>query len=125
VEPGSGIPLHFFFPSHHQFLEYPMANDFPRGKPLQNCPHASCGRGNRTCLKLAAGEKCLKTHYATHFDWVLAMAACMDDFTRLRALVKNPSEEETECFTMICNAFEWRIEESFAEEAAAKYRDVR
>ena len=52
-----------------------MTDNYARVKPLVTCPHALCGRGNKACRKLAAGNACLKTHFATHHDWDKFMCA--------------------------------------------------
>ena len=71
-----------------------MTNSYARVKPLGTCPHASCGRGNKACRKLAAGNACLKTHFATHHDWEEFMTARFGDLDRFTAALGELSEEE-------------------------------
>ncbi|HLA02757.1 MAG TPA: hypothetical protein VJ019_08345 [Aestuariivirga sp.] len=71
-----------------------MTDNYPRVKPLGTCPHASCGRGNKACRKLAAGNACLKTHFATHHDWKNFMIARLDDLERFTDALGKLDEEE-------------------------------
>ena len=71
-----------------------MTDVYARVKPLGTCPHASCGRGDKACRKLAAGNACLKTHFATHDDWERFMTARFDDLDRFTAALGKLSEEE-------------------------------
>ena len=71
-----------------------MTDSYARVKPLGTCPHASCGRGNKACRKLAAGIACLKTHFATHHDWEEFMSSGFDDLDRFTARLGKLSEEE-------------------------------
>ena len=71
-----------------------MTDSYPRVKPLGTCPHASCGRGNKACRKLAAGKACLKTHFATHHDWEAFMISRFDDLERFTDALGKLNEEE-------------------------------
>ena len=71
-----------------------MTDCYARVKPLGTCQHASCGRGNKACRKLAAGKACLKTHFATHHDWDKFMCAGFDDLDRFTARLGKFSEDE-------------------------------
>jgi hypothetical protein len=71
-----------------------MTDSYARVKPLVKCPHASCGRGNKACRKLAAGKACLKTHFATHHDWEEFMIARFDDLERFMVVLGKLNEEE-------------------------------
>ena len=71
-----------------------MTDSYARVKPLGTCPHASCARGDKTCQRLAAGNACLKTHFATHRDWEAFMAARFDDLARFRSVLGKLSEDE-------------------------------
>ena len=72
-----------------------MTDSYARVKPLVKCPHASCGRGNKACRKLAAGNDCLKTHFATHHDWEEFMISRFDDLERFTNVLRPLSEEES------------------------------
>ena len=71
-----------------------MTDSYARVKPLGTCPHASCGRGNKACRKLAAGRACLKTHFATHHDWEEFMISRFDDLQRFTDALGKLNEEE-------------------------------
>ncbi len=71
-----------------------MTDSYARVKPLVKCSHASCGRGDKSCRKLAAGKACLKTHFATHHDWEEFMIARFDDLERFTDVLRPLSEEE-------------------------------
>ncbi|MDP1703005.1 MAG: hypothetical protein Q8L53_18855 [Aestuariivirga sp.] len=71
-----------------------MTDSYPRVKPLGTCPHTSCGRGDKTCRKLAAGNACLKTHFATHHDWEQFMVARFNDLERFTNALGKLDEEE-------------------------------
>ena len=71
-----------------------MTDCYARVKPLGTCQHASCGRGNKACRKLAAGNTCLKTHFATHHDWEEFMISRFDNLERFTAVLGKLSEEE-------------------------------
>jgi hypothetical protein len=71
-----------------------MTDNYPRVKPLATCPHASCGRGNKACRKLAAGKACLKTHFATHRDWEAFMLSRFADLERFTDALGELNEEE-------------------------------
>jgi hypothetical protein len=88
-----------------------MTDTFPRERPRDTCPHASCGRGNKTCQKLGAGKTCLKTHFATFHDWEEFMISRFNDLTRLRIVLKNPNAEESESLEVIFHALAQRIDD--------------
>ena len=71
-----------------------MTDSYARLKPLSTCPHASCGRGNKACRMKAAGNACLKTHFATPDDWENFMIARFDDLGRFTAALGKLSKEE-------------------------------
>jgi hypothetical protein len=71
-----------------------MTESYARVKPLGTCPHASCARGNKACRKLAAGNACLKTHFATRRDWEQFMVARFHDLDRFTGALGKLDEEE-------------------------------
>ena len=101
-----------------------MTSDFPRGKPLDTCPHALCGRGNGTCQKLAIGDTCLKTHFATPKDWVDAMFSSLQGLERIFSELENPSETEKEAIDIMYCAFMERLEGRRADVKSAKQKYV-
>jgi hypothetical protein len=88
-----------------------MTDSYARVKPLGTCPHASCGRGDKSCMKLAAGTACLKTHFATHQDWENFMIARFDDLTRFTEVLGELTEEEMWSHDAMFHALCWRIED--------------
>ncbi len=71
-----------------------MTDSYARVTPLGTCPHASCGRGDKACRKLAAGNACLKSHFATHRDWEEFMTSGFTDLDRFTARLGKLSGEE-------------------------------
>ena len=93
-----------------------MTDRYARVKPLGTCPHTSCGRGNKFCLKLAAGKACLKTHFATHQDWQNFMFARFRDLDRFSAALGKLTEDEQWNLDAICNALDQRINDRRIDE---------
>ena len=88
-----------------------MTDSYARVKPLVKCPHASCGRGDKACRKLAAGKACLKTHFATHHDWEEFMIARFDDLERFTDVLRPLSEEEGWTIDVMFHALCERIDD--------------
>lgn len=88
-----------------------MKDRYARVKPLGTCPHTSCGRGNKSCLKLAAGKACLKTHFATHQDWHNFMLARFRDLDRFIDALGRLTEEEEWNHDAMFHALDRRINE--------------
>ena len=93
-----------------------MTDNYPRVKPLGTCPHALCGRGNKACRKLAAGNACLKTHFATHHGWEKFMISRFDDLERFTAVLGDLSEEESWNHDAMFHALARRIDDRRIEE---------
>ncbi len=93
-----------------------MTESYARVKPLGTCPHASCARGNKACRKLAAGNACLKTHFATHRDWEQFMAARMHDLDRFTDALGELTEEESWNSDAMFHALCRRIDERRVKE---------
>jgi hypothetical protein len=72
-----------------------MTDSYARVKPLGTCPHALCGRGDKACRKLVAGNACLKTHFATHHDWEEFMISRFNDLEKFTDALGHLNEEES------------------------------
>src|SRR5687767_6874641 len=88
-----------------------MTDRYARVKPLGSCPHGSCVRGNKSCLKLAAGKAWPKTLFPTHHDWTQFMIARFNDLDRVSGALGKCTEEETWCLDVLCDALDRRIED--------------
>lgn len=93
-----------------------MTDSYARVKPLATCPHASCGRGNKSCMKLAAGNACLKTHFATHRDWEAFMLSRFADLERFTDALGELNEEEMWNDDAMFHALARRIDDRRIEE---------
>jgi hypothetical protein len=97
-------------------------NDFPRGRPLKQCPHVLCGRGDRTCRKLVFNRFCLKTHFAGREEWKREMLACVEKIERIFNCLSDPTDDETECAASVMYAFQSRMDASLVQEAENNVR---
>ncbi len=88
-----------------------MTDSYLRVKPRGTCPHASCGRGNKACRKLAAGNACLKTHFATYRDWEEFMISRFHNLDRLTDVLGHLSEEESWGHDVMFHALAKRIDD--------------
>ena len=50
-----------------------MSDHLLRAKPLRSCPELACGRGAGHCRKRGGQGTCLKTHFASHDQFLRAV----------------------------------------------------